>query len=509
MDDHCLTHLETDAPCADTTPPQNPPESPTEVSTSTREAEPKKLLDLDRPVWQLVLILAWPVFIQKMLVVAVTLSDRLLAGRFQPSDPSQHVATQAAQTTASYFIWFILSYTTLVTVGGTALVARFVGAGNRTLAMRVTNQAIFLAICLGLLGSVAGLLCLPGLTKLLQLEGETAQFAINYLQPLFLLLVFQMVETAGIACLVGAGDTRTGLWVLGGVTLFNFPFSWGFFHGWGPLPRLEFVGIAWGTAVCHLLGSLVVMAVLIHGRAGMRLRLGLMIPDLGLIRRLLRISVPAAADSMSLSVGQLAFVSIVNRLGDADRAAHGIALTWEGLAYMSGVAIGTAAMALVGQFLGAGRPDRAARSGWTAFLMAGVWMSLEGALFFALAPVMFRLFCPWPGQEPIIEAGVPVLRLVAFGMPMLASCQIFTFALRGAGDTRIPVLFTWIGFLLVRIPLAYVLVLDQLDLGWLGTYPGANLGLFGAWLAMCTDLLIRGLFFLARFASGRWQKIEV
>jgi Na+-driven multidrug efflux pump len=104
---------------------------------------------------------------------------------------------------------------------------------------------------------------------------------------------------------------------------------------------------------------------------------------------------------------------------------------------------------------------------------------------------------------------VPALRLIACAMPALASQIIFTAALRGAGDSRVPVLFSWFGFLGVRIPLAYLLTAPQVDLGTLGIVPGANLGLLGAWVAMCTDLWVRGTFFALRFAGGRWKKIEV
>jgi Na+-driven multidrug efflux pump len=125
-------------------------------------------------------------------------------------------------------------------------------------------------------------------------------------------------------------------------------------------------------------------------------------------------------------------------------------------------------------------------------------MAGMGALFFALAEPMFRLFCPHPGQEPIVRAGVGVLRLVAFAMPALASCLVLAWALRGAGDTRVPMLFTWLGFFGVRIPLAYAL-----------TRPGVGLGLLGAWLAMFADLHVRGLLFLWRFAGGRWREVNV
>src|SRR5262249_45193403 len=158
---------------------------------------------------------------------------------------------------------------------------------------------------------------------------------------------------------------------------------------------------------------------------------------------------------------------------------------WEALGYLSGNAFGIAAMALVGQNLGAGKHDRAAKCGWTALWLGGGFMCLMGLVFFTLAVPMFRLFSPGEHQRPIIEVGVPVLRLVAFAMPALASTGILTAALRGAGETRRPVLITWAGFLGVRIPLAYLLTRGS----W-------NLGLVGAWLAMFADLYLRGGLFL-------------
>jgi putative MATE family efflux protein len=509
-------------------------------------------LPLGDPTWRLILYLAWPVLAQQLLVLLVTLSDSFLAGYFQPLPPEQqaeavghqllglglaggplpggglagalaaqaewaaaaqisakHVSYQAAQTTAHYLSWCIISYTVLVSVGSTALVARFIGGGDRAAAIHVTNQSILLAVVLGLLGSVAGLASIGGLTRLLGLQGDAAVFATEYLRPLFLLLVFQVIESAGIACLIGAGDTRTGLWVRAGVAALNLPLAWALFLGVGPIPRLGFEGIALGTALSNLLGGVTVLIVLARGRAGLGLDPRLLWPDWGLLRRLLRISVPAGVDSFSIVAGQLWFLTIVNGLGDTASGAHGIALRWEALGYLSGAAFGTAAMTLVGQNLGAHRPAQAARSGWVAFGLGCAMMCVMGVVFFALAPQMFELFCPDAEQRPVIEAGVPVLRLVAFAMPPLACCMVFTYALRGAGDTRVPLLFTWIGFLGVRIPLAYLLTSPSFDWGILGGLGGPNDRLFGAWLAMFADLFVRGGFFLYRFASGRWKTVRV
>jgi putative MATE family efflux protein len=479
-------------------------------------------------------------------MLVVTLSDRFLAGTFiSPAEQTEaaghyligvgllgggspahvlaaltpweaaqqavarQVSYQAAQTTANYLAWFISSYIVLVSVGSTALVARFTGAGDRRSAVHVTNQSILLAAVLGLAGSAVGLSTLEELIALLQLRGDAAEFAVGYLRPLLMLLVFQVIEAAGIACLVGAGDTRTGLWVMMGVAVVNLPLAWGFCLGWGPLPALGFPGIALGTALSHTLGGLAILVTLARGRSGLRLHLRLLWPHRELLTRLLRVSVPAAVDSLSVVLGQFWFLSIVNRLGDVASGAHGIALGWEALAYLSGSAFGTAAMTVVGQNLGAGRPEQAARGGWTAFALGCGVMCFMGLVFFALAEPMFALFCPHSWQRPVIEEGVPVLRLVAFATPAMASAIIFTCALRGAGDTRVPVLFTWVGFLVVRIPLAHFLALPQVDLGPLGSWSGWGLGLLGAWLAMFADLLVRGLFFVWRFRGGAWQRMWV
>lgn len=466
--------------------------------------------NLNRPVWRLVLALAMPALAQQYLLLLVRLSDHFLAGHLDIPDKTLLKQYQAAMTTAGYLYWFVSSYTILVSVGGTALVARFFGAGDSHAANHALGQSVFLAGLFGLLGTLAAITGLPTLLEILHLTGPAANFGLQFLTPLALLLPFQMVESACVACLAGAGDTRTGLFVLGGVAILNLPLAWMLCYGLpGVWPGLGFVGIALGTGLSHVTGALVVVALLLRGRSGLCLTLRQLKPDLRLIYRLLRISLPAGVDSLSVGVCQLWFLSLVNELGDVAAAAHGIALLWEALGYLAGGAFGTAAMTLVGQYLGAGQPERSHQAGWTALALGGGVMVGMGLIFITFAWFMFRLFCPEPAQMPIIEVGVPVLRLVAFAMPGLASGIILTAALRGAGDTRVPVLFTWIGFLGVRIPLTYLLTRPRIDLGPLGEWPGFPLGLYGAWVAMFVDIYVRGGLVTLRFIGGKWKSVNV
>jgi len=462
--------------------------------------------DSTLPAWQRVLRLATPVFLQQMLILIINLSDRWLAGHSPSDDPAEQIATQAAQTTGFYLAWFVSCYAALVSVGSTALVARFVGAGEKEAARRVLHQSVWLAGLFGVVGSIAGWWWLRDLVHLLNLKGQTAEFAVEYLRPVVVFLPFQLVGGAILACLVGAGDTRTGFFLLSGLTIINLPLAWSFFHGWWIFPRLGFGGISLGTCVGHMLGSLFLLGLLFWGRAGLKWSLDHLRPDLRMAWRILRIGVPVAADTLSVAVGQLFFLERVNRLSDAEIGAHGIALGWEALGYLSGYAFGTAAMTLVGQNLGAHQPREARRCGWVSLGLGALVMSTMGLIFFAFARPMFLLFCPMEGQGAIVEAGVPVLRLVAFAMPALASCIVLTQALRGAGDTLVPVLITLFGFFVVRLPLAAWLTGQTQEIPLWGQ---VSLGLMGAWMAMFVDLLVRGSLVTWRFAQGNWARIKI
>jgi putative MATE family efflux protein len=457
-------------------------------------AEPIPTLDRHRPMARRVIALALPVLLQQIIIVTVSLSDRWLAGTIPVETEDAHAALQAAQTTANYLAWFVSSYTVLVSAGASAVVARCIGAGERNAAIRATHQALLLALVIGGIGSAFGLCFTEQLIHALNLKGEAAALAVSYLQPMFWLLPFQAVEAAGVACLQGAGDTRTGMFIQGGIALCNLPVAFIMCRGIGSWEGLKFRGISWGTATCFTLGAIVVVTVLRRGRAGLALRRREFRPDPQMLWRLLRISIPAGLDSLSIVAGQIVFLHIVNNLGNVAAAAHGTALGWESLSFQTAHPFGIAAMALVGQNLGAKRPREAARAGWTAFGLGCFVSCSMGVLFYTFAPYMARFLNPYPEQANIVEEAVRVLRLVALATPGLVSTIVFTQALRGAGDTKVPVLFTWFGFLAVRLPLAYFLT--SATIGW---------GLYGAWLAMCADLVVRGTFFFARFASGRWK----
>ncbi len=338
----------------------------------------------EAPLIGRILRLAIPALAQQYTFFLIQQYDQFLARHFS----EEH---QAALTTANYLYWFISSYSVVVSAGATALVGRSIGAKDSVLANRATGQAIVLAVAFGAFASILALVGLDTLMDGIRLRDNSPQIAVEYLTPLAAILVLQMIETAGIACLVGAGDTKTGLAVLVGVALVNVPVAWLLSGGGGPALDFGFTGIALGTAAAHSLGGLTILALLLRGRSGLKLNLALLAPDPAILRRLLRVSIPAAVDSLSIACCQLWFLSIVNGLGTVSAAAHGIALRWEALGYLAGAAFGAAASATVSQSLGQKRPDLAARYGWSAYGLGCALMSAMGLFFYLLAEPMCEL----------------------------------------------------------------------------------------------------------------------
>jgi len=434
--------------------------------------------------------LAWPVLIEQFLVILVGLVDTWLTGQFL----EQHHL--AAMNLMAYALWLLPATFAAVGMGATALIARFVGAKDMSSAHRATNQAFVLGLGLSVAVTAVALPLAPAWVGAMQLKGDAADAATQYLWIVLPFAPAVMLEVVGNACLRGAGRMTASLAVMAVVNVVNVGVGVGLVLGLGPLPRLGWEGLAIGTASGYLAGGLLVTALLLSGRTGLRLDRRQLRPDPPFIRRILRIGLPGATDMLAVIACHLWFLGIVNRLGEVASAAHGVAVRIESLAYLPGAAFQVAATTLTGQFLGAGDPHRAGRSVLSACLTATALMTVAGIVLYRGARPLADAFLS-AEQADVAATAATLLRIVSFSMPALALTMVLSGALRGAGDTRWPLVLNFLGLLGVRIPAAYLL---SHHLGY---------GVAGAWYAMVADLWIRCLLICWRFAHGGWKRIEV
>lgn len=447
--------------------------------------------------------LAMPVLLEQILASLVMISDRVLTGHFFETPE------MAAITLTAYLLWLLHGIFYVLSTGATAMVARFVGARDRRAARQAANQALLMGAVLALGVFVSGSVFCEKLVMVLQLQGTAASAAVVYLRYVLYGVPFIMIEVVGIACLRGAGDMVPGLLVMAVVNVVNVGMSWALVLGLGPLPEMGWDGIALGTLCGYLVGGTLVLGMLLSGRSGLRIQRRRLKPDWNMCRRLLRIGIPGGVDALTIIACQLWFLSVINELGDLPAAAHGTAITIEALAFLPGVAFQAAAATMAGQYLGARQYGKAGRSVLMACLVGGGIMVALGVVFFTQADQLASNLVKADSAQ-VARQAAPLLRIVALGMPALALTMILTGALRGAGDTRWPLAFSLVGFLGVRIPGAYWLAFETVQVpltGWM--VAGWGLGVVGAWYAMVADLVVRAALVSSRFGHGGWKLIEV
>lgn len=448
--------------------------------------------------------LSLPVLLEQLLHLGVGFSDLTLTGRFLEGD---HYV--AAMTLVIYLAWLINMMFAFVSTGATPLTARFTGAGDHDLANRVMNQSLAVGFAWAAALMAIGFPLISPLIALMGLEGPSADAAARYLTIEFCVLPAIMVELVGIACLRGAGDTVSGLFTMAIVNLVNIGASYALVTGAGGwIEPMGWDGIALGTAAGHITGAAILLGLLIGGRAGYRLRLKGMWPEWKTIKRVLKIGIPGGFDAILLVICNLTYLRIVLQLGDVAAAAHGVAIQIEALAFMPGGAFQIAAATMAGQYLGAGDPKQAVRSVLVATTVASVLMVGAGIIFWVAADELVWLFLD---ERPEVgPLAAQLLRLISLAMLPLAIAMVLAGALRGAGDTRWPLLFTIIGMGLVRVPLATYFAYDVVTVPFTGlSFAGLGWGAVGAWCAAVADLFVRAVLMSIRFWQGGWKRIKV
>jgi putative MATE family efflux protein len=446
--------------------------------------------------------LALPVMAEEFANLLVGYTDWYLVGRFLPGE-----SPKAAMGLIAYSLWLLPSFFSAIGIGAQAVTARYVGGGDRPSASRAANQAILLGSLIAVVAAVIVWVFSDWFARAMQLEPESAELAHRYLRIMAPIMPLIMLEQVAAACLRGAGDTLTGFYAKAIVNVLNVFFSAVFVTGYGPFPMLGWEGLAYGTAIGHGVGGLILLLVLIRGRAGIRLTFEQLEPQRLFIRRILQIGLPGGLDQLAVIACHLVYASLINRLGTEAAAAHGLAIQIEALSYLPGSAFTVAAATLAGQSLGAGDPHGARSGILRSWAGAVTVMTFAGLVFYFGGPWLTAFFSG--GEHGTVSlAAAQLLRIVAFSCPFLATLMVFTGGLRGAGDTRWPLMVTFIGLLGVRIPLTLLLAWPEIPLAF-ATLPTADWGVQGAWVAMVVDVIVRSVLIVLRFLHGGWRHIPV
>ncbi|MGI6367224.1 MAG: MATE family efflux transporter [Anaerolineae bacterium] len=437
------------------------------------------------PVGRLVAALAVPAVLEQGLLNVVRLADTYWMGKVG----DMAVAAVAMGTTLRMVL---ISPMMGLSMGGMALVARHVGEGNPRLADRATMQLIMLIALFTLPITAIGIALGPALLRLMGAKGAILESAVGFLRIVFAGLFFVECLPTMSGVIKGAGrpeyTLRINLLSLVVVALLEPVLVLGL----GPFQPMGIRGAALATVLGSVVGVMAILVILLRGSAGLRLHRADVVPDLGMIRTILRISLPASVERLSPNLGMATLMRIVSRLGDRVLTGYSIFQQLHWFLQAVTLGIGNAAATMMGQNLGAGKPDRSERATRVGGLAATVLSLALYGLLAAMAPAIVGLFTDDPAA---IRAASLIARVTLFGSAVRGWGQVLGRSLGGAGDTLSPMAASIGALWIVQLPASWLLG------GWLGPT--------GVWLGMVLGDLSHAAVVSVRFFQRRWRTIRV
>ncbi|MBA3947500.1 MAG: MATE family efflux transporter [Herpetosiphonaceae bacterium] len=389
-----------------------------------------------KDIRQRVLRLAWPVIGENLLETTLFVVDTLLVARLGAD-------AIAGVGSAMQILFFLISILSALAIGSSVLVAQAIGGGNLPQANSLARQSLVWSVLLSVPLAACGLLFSRPIIDVFGLTPEVARIALAYMHVTMGTVIVLVGLIIGGGVLRGAGDSRTPMLVTAFANVINVGLAYGLIYGHFGLPALGAVGSAWATFIARGLALLLLLALLWRGRNGVTIKgMGGWLPDLKIARQVLQLGVPAALEQVLTSAGFLVLGIIVAHLGTTMLAAFRLAFTALSFAFLPGFGFGIAATALVGQSVGARRMREGVVATHIATAWAVAWMSVGAVLSLLFAPQLIAVFS---SDSSVQQAGTGALRMVALSMPFWAVLFVQSGGLRGAGNTRFPLLVSGSG----------------------------------------------------------------
>ena len=440
-----------------------------------------KPISTSRSVWRL----AWPTIISNLLFTTVGFMQIKIVAELGTS-------SVAAVTTGQRIFFLVQALLMGVSVATTALIARSWGARDVRKAELVSWTSLAMSVVLAAVVSIPVVLAPGALAGLFGLDAETTALAASYIFWLGLFNVFAAVNMMLGTVLRATGDVMTPLWFLLFSSVLNVLFAYLLAFGVGPVPQYGVGGVALGSSAGAALVTIAFFFTWWRGLFNLKPPRPLSV-DRGMVRQITSIGGPAVLEQGIVQVAFLVFFAIVAHFGTVAYAAYGIGITLVAFPIVIGFGFGIATATLVGQQLGAGQIELAVLAVTRSLRMCLVAMVLLSILLAWFAEDLARFMIKDPEA---IHLTVVFMYIIALAQPFMAFEFTLGGALRGAGDTRFPLIATLCGIFLGRLIPASIFLLLGLSVYWI-------------FAVMLSDYVIKAVLLLHRFRSRKWLEVKL
>ena len=442
------------------------------------------------PLSKAIILLSIPMVLEMIMESVFALVDIFFVSRLGAEAIATVGITESLMT-------IIYSISIGLSVGTTALVSRRIGEKRPEEASVAAVQAIFVGIVVSLLFSAIGIFFVKDLLRLMGASQETVEM--GYMYPAIMLGGNGVIMLLFIinAVFRSSGDAAISMRVLWFANILNIILDPLLIFGIGPFPELGIKGAAVATNIGRGMAVIYQLYMLGKGKYRVKIRAKQMVIKITEVVKLVKLSLGAIGQYFIATSSWIFLVWVVTSLGEEVVAGYTIAIRLLMFVILPSWGMANAAATLVGQNLGAGKPERAERAAWVVGIANMIFLGLVSIIFIAIPDSFVGFFIDGSEEPLVLSSGITCLRIVSFGFLVYAMGMVMINSINGAGDTTTPIWINFIAFWLLEIPLAFLFT-KVLDLNIHG---------------VCYAILIgeAALTFIAMtiFRRGKWKLKQV
>ena len=412
--------------------------------------------------------LSIPLILTNILQSAYNLTDTFWVGR---------LGSEAVSAVSLSFpiIFIMISLGMGLAIAGSILVAKAKGAQNDEELAHIATQTVFSVVNFSVLLSVIGYFLTPYIVGIMKVEPAVYNDAVSYLKisflgmtPMFIFIVFQSLMKS-------IGEVKLPLLIVLSTVLLNLILDPFFIFGWHNFDGNGVKGAAIATVFTQLLAAVISIYFLLKGHKGIQINLRDYAPDKVVIKTLIKLGFPVSVEQISRSVGIFAMLFLVTGFGTMALASYGIGSRILSFIIIPAFGLGMATSTLVGQNLGAQKPDRVKKTIRLSLYISFGVMSILGLLIYMFASSVAHFFIP--NEPETIKQSAVFIRYIAVSFGFMGILIVLVGAFRGAGKTKLSMLLTIFSVWIIRFPLAYILseFTEMKEIGIWISYPTTNI----------------------------------
>jgi putative MATE family efflux protein len=454
----------------------------------TESTPPKTNPFLEGPILSSLVRLAVPIVLANILQTGYQITDAFWVGRLG--------AAAVAAVSVSFPVTFLMiAIGAGLGVAGATLTAQYAGARDQAMVNHVAAQTLLMVFAVSIfLGSI-GFVAAPAILRTVGVAPEVYAEALGFMRISFIGLIFVFAFAMFQALMRGVGRALPPLVIVFGTVLLNFLLDPIFIFGWGPIPAGGVMGAAIATLSTQGIATIIAFALLIKGTYGISITLKLLRPDPVYIKRAFLLGFPASIELSARALGLIIMSVLVTGFGTVTLAAYGIGSNLLQVVTIPALGLSTAAAALVGQNIGAGHVDRAAKITRLAAAAGFVVLTAVGCAAYVTAPAIVGLFVT--GDPQVVIEGARFVRTTSLAWGFIALQLTIVSTFRASGNMLAAMVLALVSQWVLQFPLAFALSRSHV------------LGTNGLWLSFPVTNVATAIVAYLWFLKGDWKSTKL